>query len=105
MAALFAAWKASRRTTPACHALFGLSVDQQRRLRTLALAELLVIAQQSGSVTCAMSTVPGLWRALSEDALGHGEPSRRSLLIAVVTANRRAPDSAPKAISTLSRGA
>ena len=94
LAALFAAWKASRRSTPAGKTLFGLGADEIHALRTLAIADLLALARHPQSIRCAMVTIPGLWRGLVEDAVSRRQLSRRSILATLASVNSWRPQPA-----------
>ena len=58
------------------------------------LPQLLIRAQQTDSVACAMGRLPGFWDRLLEESNHQTRLSRRCVLTSIVAANRWVPPAA-----------
>jgi len=86
-AALHAAWIAARYSSAFARALYGLSADPVRRLRTFGVDDLVSQAAHPGVISCGFDNVPGIWDTL---VTSPPQPPPRSLVLAMIAAGRGA---------------
>lgn len=86
-AALHGAWIAARYSSAVARALYGLSAEPVRGLRTFGVDDLVSQAAHPGVITCGFDTVPGIWDGLIGSP---SQPPDRGLVLAMIAAGRGA---------------